>query len=272
MQSEPRPLAAASPIEVHLPRTPLVKVIAQVRFPPILTIRNPDSVAVFQEALRDTYPNLSEDRVQNVDLTIGQQAKVSEELIWRLADRGQQPLWRVSLAVGFVALETTAYQSRGDFLERLDGVVAALDQAFHPADVNRLGLRYIDRLKTDAVERVGNLIQPEILGILRSAADLPLTLGDATVRLVTEAQFVAKEGLIQARWAKLPTNTTYDPSNLEPINEPSWVLDLDMFTRQPQPFVRESLKQTAKGFAERLYAVFREMVTDEFLRFYGGTL
>ena len=271
MRAGLRPLAAASPTEVHLPRTPLIRVIAQIRFPPILTIRNPDSVAVFQEALRDTYPNLIEDRAQNVDLTIGQQPKVSQELIWRFANRGQQPQWRVSLGVDFVALETTAYESRDHFLGRLDGVVAAFEQAFHPADVNRLGLRYIDRLKTDAVEKVGDLIQSEVLGILRSTDESPLTLGDATVRLITEAQFVAKEGLIQARWAKLPPNTTYDPICLESINEPTWVLDLDMFTQQPQPFVRERLKQTAKEFAERIYAVFREMVTDEFLRFYGGT-
>ena len=270
MRAEPRPSAAASPPEVPLPRTPLVRVIAQIRFPPILTIRNPDSVAVFQEALRGTYPNLSEDRAQNVDLT-GQQPQVSQELIWRFADRGQPPQWRVSLGVDFVALETTAYESRGHFLERLDAVVAALEQAFHPVDVNRLGLRYIDRLEKKAVEQIRDLIHPQVLGILLSTEDSSLTLGDATVRLMTEAQFVAEEGLIQARWTTLPPNTTYDPLALEPINELSWVLDLDMFTPQPQPFVRAGLRQTAKGFAERLYAVFREIVTDEFLRFYGGT-
>ena len=267
---EPQPLIAAPPHEVPLPRAPLVRVIAQVRFPPILAIRNPDNVAVFQEALRETYPILAEDRVRSIDLTAGHTPNVSEGLIWRLADREKDLRWRVSLGVGFVALETSVYDSRRDFLERLRAVVVGLDEAFRPANAKRLGLRYINRLTNKAVERVGDLIRPKVLGIMQPTEDPPTTLGDALVHLMTEAQFLAQEGHIQGRWGKLPPNVTYDPDALEPIAEPSWVLDLDMFTSASQPFVSQELLTTAGHFAERLYSVFREVVTDEFLRFYGG--
>ena len=41
MQAEPRPLATEIPADVHLPNTPLALVLAQVRFPTILTINKP---------------------------------------------------------------------------------------------------------------------------------------------------------------------------------------------------------------------------------------
>jgi uncharacterized protein (TIGR04255 family) len=272
MPAEPQPLNTAPPKEVPLPRAPLERVIAQVKFPQILAIRNPDKVAVFQEALRETYPNLTEDQVQRVELTAGHTPNVRQGIIWRLTDSERDQRWRVSLGVDFVALETSAYDSRQDFLERLRAITGAVEDAFKPAEAKRLGLRYIDRLTGEAVDRVGELVQPKVLGIMQPSEDPPTTLGDAIIHVMTEAQLLAQEGRIQGRWGKLPKNATYDPDALEPVSTPSWVLDLDMFTGEPLPFVSDELHKTATGFAERLYYVFREMVTDEFLRFYGGEL
>src|SRR5688500_10574342 len=41
----PTPLGGPPPAEIHLPGAPLVRVIAQVRFPPILAIGDPGAVA-----------------------------------------------------------------------------------------------------------------------------------------------------------------------------------------------------------------------------------
>lgn len=266
----PRPLTGPSPAEMPLPDAPLARVIAQVRFPKILAIRNPDKTAAFQERIRASYPFLSDDRFRHVVLTPDGGQDVSEGLIWRFADRENKPRWRLSLGVDFVALETSDYESRRDFLSRLSKVVVALEADFKPAEVQRLGLRYIDRLKGDAVARIAELIQPKVLGIVQPTDEPPASLREAVVHVLTEAHFLAEEGVINARWGSLPSNATYDPNALEPIDEPSWVLDLDMFTPSPQPFESGPLMDTATRFAERLYAIFREMVTDEFLRFYGG--
>ena len=270
MWADVQPLTSAPPSEVHLPNAPLTRVICQVRFPPILAIRNPDRVAILQEMLRDSYPNLNVDRAQNVDLSAAQAPRASSEFIWRLASKGQPPHWRVSLGVDFVALETISYTSRAEFISRFDTVVHSLHTTFRPTDATRLGLRYIDRITGDAVRRVGELIHPTVLGILQPNDGTLRSLGAAAVHLLTEARFIAKEGHIQARWGKVPQNTTYDPIALEPLDEPSWVLDLDMFTPTSEEFIRANLKLKTQGFAERIYGVFRDIVTDEFLRFYGG--
>ena len=46
--------------------------------------------------------------------------------IWRFAD--VESNWRVSLAPDFAAIETTAYESRKDFLKRFEAVVHALGE------------------------------------------------------------------------------------------------------------------------------------------------
>jgi uncharacterized protein (TIGR04255 family) len=266
-----RPLNGPPPAEIPLPRAPLTRVIAQVRFPQILAIHKPDSVAVFQEAIRATYPILSEDRIHQMVMAPAGPPDIRDGLIWRFSE-GEKRQWRASLSVDFIALETSAYISRRDFLERLRVILVAVERAFKPAEAQRLGLRYIDRLTDEAVGRIEELIRPKILGILQPNKEPPLNLGGSVLHLLTEAQLLAEEGRIQARWGSLPANTTYDPAALEPISKASWVLDLDMFTPEPQRFANNELLATATRFSERIYSVFREMVTDEFLKFYGGEI
>lgn len=270
---EPQLLSLTSTPQVPLPRSPLVRVIAQVRFPQILAVRDPDKVAALQEPLRPIYPILSQDQVHRIELSGGDTPSIHQGLIWRLADREKDARWRVSLGVDFVALETSAYESRQDFLSRLSTVVAAVERAFNPISASRLGLRYIDRLSDEALDCVTELIRPEVLGLIQPPGNPHPTLGESVLHLMTEAQFLAQDGArIQGRWGQLPKNATYDPDALEPVARPSWILDLDMFTTESLPFADEPLLTAARSFAEWLYWLFRQMVTDEFLRFYGGEL
>ena len=78
---EPQPLSPAWTPEVPLARAPLARVIAQARFPPILAIRIPDKVAVVQEALRETYPNLSQEQVHSIEPTGGETPSFHQSII-----------------------------------------------------------------------------------------------------------------------------------------------------------------------------------------------
>jgi uncharacterized protein (TIGR04255 family) len=243
-----------------------VRVLAQARFPAILAIRLPDRVAAFQEAIRGRYPILGEDRVQSVQVGPSMSPRIKEDVIWRFADKDGPYNWRVSLGVDFVSLETTTYLSRADFLSRLREVVGGVEETFRPQEAVRIGLRYIDRQTGEAVAQAPKLIRSAVLGVAGTE------VGDAAKHVITEALLEAAEGQIQARWGRLPAAATVDPSVLEPINEPSWILDLDMFGTEKQPFTTDGILKIATSFAERIYTVFRWMVTDDFLKFYGGKL
>ncbi len=258
-------MSGASPAEVPLPHAPLERVIAQVRFPTILSIRNPEKVATFQEKIRRTYPVLNQEQVRRVVLNADQPAsdpKIQEDVVWRFSDRDRK--WRISLATDFVALETTSYDNRQDFLTRLRSIVGAVETTMNPQEAFRLGVRYIDRITGPALRDISKFIRREVLGVSLSP------IGAAAQTVLTQTQFRAEEGSLQARWGLLPANGTIDLGTLEPIDEPSWILDLDMSSTEPLDFSADILGNAAEKFAARVYSVFRWMVSADFLRFYGG--
>ena len=265
MSAEHDPILAPPPEEVPLPRAPLVRVIAQVRFSTILEAQRSEFVAPFQEAIRADYPILRREHAQGVLIGPRGGALGETEVAWRFADADDA--WRVSLAPEFIALETTAYSSRGDFLGRMRTVLEAVEEHLRPAVAQRVGLRYIDRVTGEELEDIAALVRPEMLGI----ANTPLfphaqhELSDALLSVSDAGE------QIRARWGHLPAGGTVDPNAIEPIDERSWILDLDMFSAERRPFKAGSLAEGLGRFAERIYTVFRWAVTEEFLRRYGGT-
>ncbi|MDQ3264471.1 MAG: TIGR04255 family protein [Myxococcota bacterium] len=258
------PLVAPLPTEVPLKDAPLVRVIAQVRFPEILSVEQREFVAPFQEAIRATYPVLRQEQTQDFMVGPSQVASIKPQVVWRFADlKGE---WRVSLAAQFLALETTRYTSRADLLGRLRVVLEALEAHLQPSLSDRLGLRYIDRISGDSVADIATLVRPEVRGINGTVAASHAALS------MTESFFEVGVAQLRARWGQLPANFTLDPLALEAVAEKSWVLDLDMFSSAPMPFSVEGMLASVQGYAERIYTVFRWAVTDEFLRRYGGVV
>jgi uncharacterized protein (TIGR04255 family) len=73
-----------------------------------------------------------------------------------------------------------------------------------------------------------------------------------------------------ARWGLLPERATVDPAAVEPIDEQSWLLDLDAFQTKTHAFNVDATVAQARGFGERIYSLFRWAVTDELLRRSGA--
>jgi uncharacterized protein (TIGR04255 family) len=258
------PIVAPVPAEVPLRDAPLVRVIAQVRFPLVIAIQQREFVAPFQEAIRKRYPVLRQEQMQGLLLGPSGVVQVAPSPVWRFSDAAAS--WRVSLAPEFLAIETTKYSSRDDFLARFEDVVRALAEHVDPQVADRVGLRYIDRIAVNSPNEISPLVRPEVLGFIASKAATHLQ------HSLCESTFAVEQNRLLTRWGTLPPNTTYDAGALEPVAHRSWVLDLDHFRETSQPFVVDDLVREARAFAERIYAVFRWAVTPEFLRRHGGQL
>ena len=265
MSTETNPLTAPAPEEVPLPRAPLVRVIAQVRFSSILAVRQAEFIAAFQETIRADYPILHREH----ELLLSPQgvATAEPQVVWRFTTEAEDA-WRVSLTPDFVALETTAYTSRSDLIRRMEGILEAVEEHLRPEVAVRVGLRYIDRVTGQELDHIGDLVRPDILGIVNTPLfeHAEQELSNALLNVPG-----ADDEKIRARWGHLPADVTVDPHAIEPIGERSWILDLDMFSTEQRPFEAEALARDLERFAERIYTVFRWAVTGEFLRRYGGT-
>ncbi len=258
------PFVGPAPPEIPLTDAPLVRVIAQVRFPEILAIEQREFVAPFQEAIRSKYPVLRQEQTQGVLVGPGGISPVKAKTAWRFSDLEKQ--WRVSLTPEFVALETTKYTSRSDFISRLRDVLGAFDDRVEPKLVDRLGIRYIDRITGQAVDDISTLVRPEIGGISGTL------LAAHVVHALSETMFELDGARFVARWGRLEPGKTIDPSAIEPTDEKSWILDLDMFSATAVSFTVDQVVEDARRYAEQIHKFFRWAVKDDFLRRYGGKL
>lgn len=253
--------------EVPLAKAPLVSVIAQVRFPPVMKIEADGAfVATFQEAIRKEYPILRPERQLGVMVGPGGIQPQDAGTVWRFETKDPDA-WQVTLAPTFVSLSAKRYTRRSDLLARLTVVLQALEAWLSPDVCDRIGIRYVDRISGDSLSRLSKLVRPEVLGVAGDDA----ALGNVeVVHALSDSIFRLDESTeLRARWGTLPARATYDPG-IEPSHERSWVLDLDHYTSKPEDFNLAAIGGKAADLCERIYTFFRWVVTDEFLTEFGA--
>ncbi|MBI3684705.1 MAG: TIGR04255 family protein [Acidobacteria bacterium] len=173
LTSEPLP---DSPRVIYA-KNPLVEVICQVRFPPILKIAA-EPPAAFQERIRSEYPLLTEKQPDAIELPQGVPPVVAQ-VIRSSLPKGKlagyefvsaDEHWKVTLTRDFLALSTSAYRRWEDFRAHLDGPMKALIEVYAPAFLTRIGLRYQDLIRRSALNAPGtnwrDLVKPHFAGVL----------------------------------------------------------------------------------------------------------
>jgi uncharacterized protein (TIGR04255 family) len=138
---------------------PLVEVISQVRFPPILRIEA-DLPADFQDAIRNLFPVLTETADINAALGIPAElaGQVPAEVLQQLASfrlnvqtsprsfsfRSEDENWSLALSRDALSLTAARYERWEEFRDRLLPGLRALIDLYRPAFFGRVGLRYRD--------------------------------------------------------------------------------------------------------------------------------
>lgn len=154
-------------------QSPLLDVICQVRFPPVLRIES-EAPASFQEAIRSKFP-LVERRATGVEI-----AGLPVELSRLVAMSGQQTIQydfrsedgnhTLTLVPDFLALTSKSYGRWEDFTALLAPALTALENVYKPSFYTRIGLRYRNQIEP---EKLGlsaapwsNLLSKNVLGEL----------------------------------------------------------------------------------------------------------
>jgi uncharacterized protein (TIGR04255 family) len=256
--------------ELRLVDTPLVRVVAQVRFPRLSVLAAGDAGAnAIAGALRDTYPLLNESREVAVTITPeGVSPAPGGGRLWQL--RSSDLSWQVSFGPEFVSLDTSAYVSRDDFVARLETMLACFTEQVAPPFAERIGVRYINRIQKDTLDQLKDLVRPEVfggLGVPLPGVSLTHCLSDALYNMQPGGTEVTDS--LRARWGLLPAGAVLDPL-LPPDPAPSWVLDLDSFRVGKTSFGAKAVAADVRTLAERGYRYFRWVVTPAFLARYGG--
>jgi hypothetical protein len=127
-------------------------------------------------------------------------------------------------------------------------------------------MRYIDRIDGSGVKQIRSFVRPEVCGI-SGLPELPYPQFS-----ITENKFDLPEATLIARWGYLAENVSLDPTTIQAVDTPSWILDLDMASSSSGPGGPDlnRVMCMAEEFSERIYTFFRWAVTDEFMTHYGG--
>jgi uncharacterized protein (TIGR04255 family) len=261
----PEPLGGPPPPEINLPRAPLVRVLAQARFPGILKIDNKEVVSSFQEQIRGEYPLFEPMTSQQVEVQVvagNPTVRQVPSTVWTFSDAEKN--WRVALASDSVSLETGQYTNRDDFLARWTTALGVVERVFNPQIALRVGIRYIDRVMGQPFGSIEDLVRKDILGVATRE------IRQHVRHALTEATLATDEGEMLLRWGILPANATIDPGLLPPVSEMSWLLDIDVYSGEQRSFLSMELEKCFRALAERAYSVFRFMTTERFLTTYGA--
>lgn len=235
---------------------PLVEVICQVRFPPVLKIEAqlPD---VFQERIRAIFP------VYNESTSLFAGLELPAELLQIV--RGTLPpafqkgpsafttedgIWTLTLAKDFLALSTKKYERWDDFWQHLDPALTALRDVYAPVAYTRTGLRYRDVIRRSklGLQNVPwrELLGHELAGELRDEKVGAAVRETATQTLIELSQYDAK---VRLQHGLVVEN-----------GEPCYFIDHDLFTERRTE--HQDIYATLRFFNIEALKLFRWCIRD----------
>lgn len=265
--SKHSPFSEADVEEVHLEDAPLLRVLSQIVWPELITLRDEGFnlfVNAFSSSIASEFPIRAEP--QNVAFQLGPNGPIQQQGQGVYRFTSVDDAWSVYLSPTFVTLETTSYSSRVDFCARLTRVLTAVLAHTEIPRIDRLGFRYTNRVDAPSeFIRLSEWVDPIVLG----GRSVP---GAEDVRIhhsISETQYVVRGMNLTARWATLPPGGSFDPT-LQASPHDSWTLDLDAFTETKMAFEPTAIVSEASRLSALGYNFFRWAVNDKFLVNFGG--
>jgi uncharacterized protein (TIGR04255 family) len=250
--------------EVHLARAPLAKVLMSVQFSRTPALVSEEAESQLAESL-SRYPVRRQGVAGLLAIPLFGQLGMAPGLtpqqsrLITFADASGA--WQVSVSETSVALETTKYDNRDDFCSRAHEVLTAVANIALPPVVDRVGLRYIDRISGDSLDHINEYVEPAFQLLHGRVADglaIEHSVSDTLMKVGTDERLQVRSGL-------LPAGSAFGPG-IDPIPEPSWGMDLDIYTATAGfAFDPSELDVRLRRYAGHVYSFFRFATTDAFV-------
>ncbi len=254
----------------QLLNAPLALVVAQIRFPPVLSIQTDErSLARFQDLLRDRYPFVFVG--QQIGLNVGPQGIEQQQTSGRIYQfTDEQREWAVSLANDSVALEARHYTNYDDFSQRIMSLIAAIKEVYRITERQRLGLRYINEIRYPEASAIADwipLLRHELLGLVANREITP-----SITSTLQELSLSLPSGALTIRHGYVPQGTTVAPVPGEGIRDPGpfYLLDFDAFDEQGRDLDDHVLHDLLQNYNHTMFQLFRWLVQDQLYVYLRG--
>ena len=262
----------------RLKRAPLVQALAQVRYPLIAALETMPGIAPLQEALRESFPYMEQERVQEVSLVIGPAGPAggsgAESVTWNLTnDTGAL----IVIGAGSATLSSGAsYTTVEPFSADFGRMLHALESVGVPR-CDRLGVRYLSLAANLPGEDRSwrHWFKPELLGWAGSEAvadgALETSINQVMLSQPPTDDLAGPPADIQAtvRHGAVPAGT--DVPGIPPlqVSDASYLLDLDVYVTGHQPFDPAKILMQFEMFHAQIDRFFYWALTPEGAEHFG---
>jgi uncharacterized protein (TIGR04255 family) len=236
----------------RLALSPLRLALVQARTVPVLAFEQPSEVQRLVETLAGRWTVTDRQANREVAVSLGpggvSQQAGTPETVWVLTSA--DGTMRAAMSTSSVAVECDRYSEWEQLLAATRDVFDAVEQTFAPAQCTRLGVRYINELHDDRAggdpAGLAELVNPALIApALALGRPLLGSLAELRAAEDDEAVFGLRHGLVAPG---------------------TYLLDLDAYREQPEPFNTAALTERAERFHARIESVFAWALTDGYLR------
>src|SRR5882762_2482103 len=249
---------------LHLSRTPLIYVVAQVRFSAVMAMEK--YVPEIQEKLRLKYPWFQRSKIQEIMFQAQGTPSVSFSDRYEFLQRDKRT--GVVLISNSVALHTNKYTNYEAFEEEFADALSAIHNSVGIGLVERIGLRYVDLVRLGPDEKWSDYIKPGLLGLdVETVGVTPLTsqsawLGKTQVGTLA-FRYTQSESPIPPDL--MPVSLQYEGDLLR-SKEVGTILDIDHYSEATRDFELEGVIGAIGDLHDNVDRAFRSAVTPAALR------
>ena len=145
---------------LKLDRSPLIFSLAQVRFAPVLKMK--DYVPDLQEVIRkEGFPKFQAQQVQQ--MILGPQVQIEQSFRWVFSSPDSHEA--VVLTNDFLVYETSQYDVFETFTAKLKKFLALIERTVGVSLTERIGLRYVDLLRPSEGRQAADFLRPGLRGL-----------------------------------------------------------------------------------------------------------
>jgi uncharacterized protein (TIGR04255 family) len=242
---------------------PLVYVVAQVGFTPVLTLR--EHLATIQGGFRSLgFPRYQQGQVANIVLAAGGSPSITTSPRWEFLDREKRT--GIALTEGALSLATNQYTTYEPFADLVRSALSVIAEFAKGALTERIGLRYIDSVRPGVSESVEDYVIPELLGF--SFPNVPVQPG-GTRSFRTDSVAKTTSGTLTVRCYQL-TPPQFLPPDLWPSSlsfppdvsaTPSVTLDFDHMTDRTIDYHVDQIVEVLGELHDALGSAFHQAIT-----------
>jgi uncharacterized protein (TIGR04255 family) len=264
--------------QYHLSNAPLVQALAQVRFPLVASLESMAGIAPLQEALRDDFPYMEQEKTQEISFVVGPAGpgagSSAESVTWEFTNDVGNLL---VIGAGSATLSAGAsYSGVANFSKDFASMLSALTSARVPR-CDRLGVRYLSlAANLPGEERSwGKWFKPEIVGWAGAdvvdSSSLETSMNQVKLRRAPVGDLAGPPADIEAtvRHGAVPAQTIVPGIPPIQVAQSSYLLDLDVYVVGHQVFDRDLILEQFELIHSQIDRFFYWSLTSEGVEHFG---